>query len=186
MKNKRKIIGVDEAGRGPLAGPVFAAAVFAKKKPVFFEEVKDSKKISEKRREKLFDKMISCKELVVKIGQASPKRIDEINILEATKEAMKIAINQIEEKGLVVVDGNFSVPIKRKQKSVIRADEKIWECSAASVVAKVSRDRVMRKMAATYPEYGFDRHKGYPTKKHKRAIKKFGSTEIHRKSFKLS
>lgn len=184
--NKSRVIGVDEAGRGPLAGPVFAAAVFVKNKPSFFKEIKDSKKIAEKKREKLFDQIIECKDLIFSAGQIGPKKIDEINILEATKAAMKIAVDGINEEGLVIIDGNFSIPIKRKQKAIIKADEKIWECSAASIVAKVLRDRLMREFAKTYPHYGFERHKGYPTKAHKKAIANYGPCPIHRRSFKLS
>ena len=184
IKNK-KIIGVDEAGRGPLAGPVFAGAAYVKKEPFFLEEIKDSKKISEKKRERLYDKIVESNEIIASVAYMSSEVIDSINILEATKLAMKEAIEAIEKNGIVVIDGNFSVPTEREQKAIVKADEKILECSVASILAKVSRDRVMREFDKKYPEYGFERHKGYPTKAHKEAIKKYGPCAIHRKSFKL-
>ncbi len=183
MKNKGKIIGVDEAGRGPLAGPVFAGAAFIKRPNSLLEEIKDSKKISEKKREKIFDEIIKSEDIIIAVASCNEKVIDEINVLEATKLAMKKAVAKISEEGLVVIDGNFSIPIKRKQKSVIKADEKILECSLASIVAKVSRDRLMREFDKKFPQYGFARHKGYPTKAHKQAIKKHGMSPIHRKTF---
>ncbi len=185
-KKKEKIIGVDEAGRGPLAGPVFAGAAFIREQPPFLEEICDSKKISEKKREELFDKIIESQDVLISVASVGPETIDDINILEATKLAMKKAVDSISERALVVIDGNFSIPIERKQKSVIRADEKILECSIASIVAKVSRDRVMREFDKEFPEYGFAGHKGYPTKGHKKAIAEYGPCPIHRKSFKLN
>ncbi len=185
-KKKEKIIGVDEAGRGPLAGPVFAGAAYIKEEPEFLKEIKDSKKISEKKRERLYDQIIRSEKIVTSVAYMNSDVIDSINILEATKLAMKEAVEGIKEKGLVVVDGNFKIPIERKQKSVIKADEKILECSIASIIAKVSRDRVMRKMDNEFPGYGFSSNKGYPTKAHKEAIKKLGPTRIHRKSFEMN
>ncbi len=183
---KGKIIGVDEAGRGPLAGPVFAAAAFIKEETDFLKEVKDSKLIAEKKREKLCDKIINSKEIFFSVAQSDPKLIDEINVLEATKRAMEEAIGNLEvDNRLVVIDGNFGLEIKEKQKSIIKADKTVLECSLASIIAKVSRDRFMRKMDKEFPGYGFARHKGYPTKGHREAIKKLGSCPIHRKSFKL-
>ena len=181
-----KIIGVDEAGRGPLAGPVFAGAAYIKEEPGFLKRVKDSKKISEKKREKLYDKIMDSDKIITSVAYMNPEVIDTINILEATKLAMKEAVEGIKEKGLVVVDGNFKIPINRAQKSVIKADEKILECSIASIIAKVSRDRVMREFDKKYPQYGFAGHKGYPTKAHKEAIKRLGPCPIHRKSFKCT
>lgn len=184
MKNENeKIIGVDEAGRGPLAGPVFAAAAYIHKEEVFLKEVKDSKKISEKKRERIFDQIVTSSNILISVAKIEPKIIDEINILEATKLAMKKAVEGIKKSGVVVIDGNFSIPIKRKQKSIIKADEKILECSLASIAAKVSRDRLMREFDKEFPQYGFARHKGYPTKAHKQAIKKHGMSPIHRKTF---
>ncbi|MGM0439469.1 MAG: ribonuclease HII [Patescibacteria group bacterium] len=185
MKNENeKIIGVDEAGRGPLAGPVFAAAAYVIKEDDFLKEVKDSKKISEKKRERIFDQIVDSPNILISVAKINPSIIDDINILEATKLAMKKAVAGVDKKGLVIIDGNFSIPIQRKQKSVIKADEKILECSLASIAAKVSRDRLMREFDREYPQYGFAGHKGYPTKAHKAAIKKHGLCPIHRKTFK--
>ncbi len=188
MKKKRKkIIGVDEAGRGPLAGPVFAGAAFIiNEEASFLKKVRDSKKLSEKKREKIFDSMMESEDVLISVAHVGPEIIDEINILEATKRAMKDAVEGIDREGLVVVDGNFSIPIKRDQKSVVKADETILECSLASVAAKVSRDRVMRGFDKKFPHYGFAGHKGYPTKAHKEAIKRLGPSPIHRKSFNLN
>ena len=187
MKIKKKeIIGVDEAGRGPLAGPVFAGAAFIRREPSFLSEIKDSKKIGEKKREEIFNKITNSNDVLVSIASVGPQVIDEINILEATKLAMKKAVDGISEKGLVIIDGNFSIPIDREQKSIIKADEKILECSIASIVAKVSRDRVMREFDEKHPGYDFSGHKGYPTKRHKEAIKRLGPCPIHRKSFKCT
>ncbi len=181
-----KIIGVDEAGRGPLAGPVFAGAAYIKEEPEFLKKVKDSKKVSEKKREELYDKIMGSDKVITSVAYMNPEVIDTINILEATKLAMKEAIESIEKEGLVIIDGNFKVPINRKQKAVVKADEKILECSIASIIAKVSRDRVMREFDKEYPRYGFAGHKGYPTKAHKEAIAKYGPCPIHRRSFKLN
>ncbi len=183
---KEKVIGVDEAGRGPLAGPVFAAAVLIKNKTDFLKDIKDSKLIAEKKREDLFDKIANSEEITFSVACSGPKLVDEVNVLEATKKAMEEAIDELETRGhLIIVDGDFSLEIKEKQKSIIKADETVLECSAASIVAKVSRDRFMREMDEKFPGYGFARHKGYPTKEHKEAIKRLGPCPIHRKSFKL-
>ncbi len=177
---------MDEAGRGPLAGPVFAAAALVKKEPDFLTEIRDSKKISEKKREKLFDLIMKSEDILVEVAQRDPQTIDQINIFEATKRAMEEAILKLgEEDALVIIDGNFAINIEREQKSIIKADQKILECSIASIAAKVSRDRLMRGMDKKYPGYGFSCHKGYPTKAHKEAIKKLGPCPIHRRSFKL-
>lgn len=182
----KKIIGVDEAGRGPLAGPVFAGAAYIKKEIPLLQEIKDSKKISENKRERIFDEIINSDEIITTVASCSHEIIDEINILEATKKAMAKAVNALEVEWLVVIDGNFPIPIKRKQKSIPKADETVLECSIASIVAKVSRDRLMREFAKTYRHYGFESHKGYPTKAHKKAIAKYGLCPIHRKTFKCA
>lgn len=182
----KKIIGVDEAGRGPLAGPVFAGAAYIKEEISLLKEIKDSKKISENKRERIFDEIMECDEIITTVSSCSHEIIDEINILEATKKAMASAVKALEEEGLVVIDGNFSIPIKRNQKSIPKADETILECSIASIVAKVSRDRLMREFAKIYPHYGFKSHKGYPTKLHKEAIAEYGICPIHRKTFKCT
>ncbi len=185
MDENEKVIGVDEAGRGPLAGPVFAGAAYIRGDVGFLKEIKDSKKISEKKREELYNQIIESEKIITSIAYMSSNIIDTFNILEATKLAMKEAVEGIKKEGLVVVDGNFKIPVQEKQKSIIRADEKIIECSIASIVAKVSRDKVMRKMGKKHPVYGFEKHKGYPTKMHKKALSKYGPCSLHRKTFKL-
>ena len=176
------VCGVDEAGRGPLAGPVYAAAVVLKKGQTI-EGVNDSKKLSEKKREELFDKIVSeCSALSV--GTASEREIDEINILQATFLAMKRAVDGLSIKpDIALVDGNQIPPLDCAVKTVIKGDAKSESIAAASIIAKVSRDRYMKEMAAKYPEYQFEKHKGYGTKLHYEMIEKYGICEIHRKSF---
>ncbi len=176
------VCGVDEAGRGPLAGPVYAAAVVLKKGQTI-EGVNDSKKLSEKKREELFDKIVSeCSALSV--GTASEREIDEINILQATFLAMKRAVDGLSIKpDIALVDGNQTPPLDCAVKTVIKGDAKSESIAAASIIAKVSRDRYMKEMAAKYPEYQFEKHKGYGTKLHYEMIEKYGICEIHRKSF---
>lgn len=176
------ICGVDEAGRGPLAGPVYAAAIILKKGQTI-EGVNDSKKLSEKKREALFDKIISECE-AYSVGTASEKEIDEINILQATFLAMKRAVKGLQVKpDLALVDGNQIPPLDCDVQTIIKGDSKSESIAAASIIAKVSRDRYMKEMAAKYPEYQFEKHKGYGTKLHYEMIEKYGICEIHRKSF---
>lgn len=181
-----KAIGVDEAGRGPLAGPVFAAAVFFLEEPEFANEIKDSKALSEKKREAIFEKIITSK-VLFSVASADHKTIDKINILQATKKAMEQAISNIPdfEQKKIIIDGNFTLDLKVPHFAILKADQNILECAAASILAKVSRDKVMRQFAKIYPCYGFQFHKGYPTKKHREAIAKYGPCLIHRKTFKL-
>lgn len=176
------VCGVDEAGRGPLAGPVYAAAVVLKKGQTI-EGVNDSKKLSERKREELFDKIVSeCS--AFSVGTASEREIDEINILQATFLAMKRAVNSLSIKpDIALVDGNQTPPLDCAVKTVIKGDAKSESIAAASIIAKVSRDRYMKEMAAKYPEYQFEKHKGYGTKLHYEMIEKYGTCEIHRKSF---
>lgn len=178
----RIVCGIDEAGRGPLAGPVYAAAVVLKKRQTI-EGVNDSKKLSEKKREELFDKIITqCDDY--SIGTASEKEIDEINILQATFLAMKRAVEGLSVKpDCALVDGNQTPPLECSVTTVIKGDSKSESIAAASIIAKVSRDRYMLKMAEKYPEYGFEKHKGYGTKLHYEMIEKYGICDIHRKSF---
>ncbi len=183
---KQKIIGIDEAGRGPLAGPVFASAVFLKKEPEFISEIKDSKKISERKREKIYQKIVNSPDIIFSVASINHEEIDKINILQATKRAMEAAVKKMKDiDGLVVIDGNFLINIERKQIAIPKADETVLECSIASILSKVSRDRVMRDFDKIYPHYGFIKNKGYPTKMHKEAIKKYGHCPIHRKTFKF-
>lgn len=177
------ICGVDEAGRGPLAGPVYAAAVILPKGHIV-EGINDSKKLSEKKRELLFDKIIDeC--VCYSIGTASEKEIDEINILQATYLAMKRAVDGLEiVPQLALIDGNRIPPLTASDaKAIVKGDAKSASIACASILAKVSRDRYMLKMAEKYPEYQFEKHKGYGTKLHYEMIEQFGICEIHRKTF---
>jgi ribonuclease HII len=181
------VAGVDEAGRGPLAGPVVAACVAINKDFEFkqeYEVIKDSKKISEKKRELIYDLIIS-EFIHVGIGVASSEEIDKINILQATFLAMQRAVQGIQSNlDFVMIDGKFIVPdLDIEQKSIVKGDEKIFLIGAASIIAKVTRDRIMQKIHLKYPEYEFIKHKGYGTKKHLEKIEKFGACPIHRKSF---
>ncbi|HOF44884.1 MAG TPA: ribonuclease HII [Candidatus Pacearchaeota archaeon] len=185
LKESKHIIGIDEAGRGPLAGPVVAAAVLDSPKKI--RGIKDSKLLSEKERERLYIEIINNYKWG--IGIVSPKRIDKVNILEATKEAMVKAVHNLEKKyklkiDHLIIDGNMKINIDISQKSVIGADRKIYCVSTASIVAKITRDHLMIKYDKLYPEYNFKKHKGYGTREHLKLIKKYGSCEIHRKSFK--
>jgi len=209
------VAGLDEAGRGPLAGPVVAAAVILKLRNCKLTEncklkienwgVKDSKQLTEKQREKFYKILTKHPQIKWGIGVVSEKIIDKINILEATKLAMQKAIKDLDAKAdFLILDGNFSIrkaqsPLKADitrmrpreydkydlipQKSVVRGDEKVFSCAAASIIAKVTRDRMMLKYDKKYPNYGFKRHKGYPTKAHFANLEKFGPCQIHRKSF---
>lgn len=176
------ICGVDEAGRGPLAGPVFAAAVIL---PLDFEidGINDSKKLSEKKREELFD-IITEKALAYSVISVDNKTIDEINILAATMLAMKKAVESLSIKpDIVFIDGNRLPELNVKSQYVIKGDATSANIAAASILAKVSRDRFMYKMAEKYPEYEFEKHKGYPTKLHYEKIHEFGPCDIHRITF---
>lgn len=176
------ICGVDEAGRGPLCGPVVAAAVILPKH-VCIEGVNDSKKISEKKREKLYDDIMKGA-IAVGIGISDVDVIEKVNILNATKIAMKKAIESLSIKpDYVLIDGNQKIDIDILQETVVSGDAKSESIASASIIAKVTRDRMLRKFDEMYPEYGFAKHKGYGTKAHIEAIKKYGLTPIHRKSF---
>ena len=184
------IAGVDEVGRGPLAGPVVAAACIFDR-DVDIVGIDDSKKLSENKREQFFAE-IKDKALAYGIGEASCEVIDEINILEATKLAMKRAIDEadkmLESKGrdriqIVIFDAVKINDLKKEQMSVIKGDQTYFSVAAASILAKVTRDNLMKEYDKVYPEYGFASNKGYGTKAHYEGIKKAGITEIHRKSF---
>lgn len=176
------ICGVDEAGRGPLAGPVYAAAVILPSDCVI-EGLNDSKKLTEKKREALFDE-VKDKALAYGIASADEKEIDEINILNATFLAMKRAINSLSVKpDLALIDGNQKPHTDIEEVTVIKGDAKSMSIAAASVLAKVSRDRFMLEMAEKYPQYEFARHKGYGTKLHYEKIAQYGVCDIHRRTF---
>ena len=176
------ICGIDEAGRGPLAGPVVAGAVVLPKgKRILY--VNDSKKLSEKKRDELFD-IIKDEALTYAVGIISPERIDEINILQATYEAMRQAVNKLSVKPDIFLNDAVTIlGIEGKQVPIIKGDAKSLTIASASILAKVTRDRIMVEYDSMYPEYGFAKHKGYGTKAHIEAIKEYGPCPIHRKTF---
>ena len=191
------LVGVDEAGRGPLAGPVVAAAVVLRSQGDFESLLKlgvnDSKKISPKKREKIYEILTNDERVLWAVGEASAWEIDELNILQASLLAMKRAVDLLFEKNkklakeefCVFVDGREVIPnLSANQKSVIGGDAKIFSIAAASIIAKVIRDRLMLEYAKKYPQYQFEKHKGYGTKLHYEMIKKHGLSPIHRRSFK--
>jgi len=210
MKKFKYVIGVDEAGRGPLAGPVVAVAVMihlksqisnlktttqnSKLNKMFKElKIKDSKQLSLKRREEIFKLLKKHPRILWAKGMVSAKVIDKINIWEATKLAMKRSIKNLEKKigkkfpkkkTLLIIDGNLKIDSGFIEQPIIKADQKISECILASIFAKVIRDRLMERYDKIYPKYNFKKHKGYPTKEHKRLIKRYGVCKIHRRSFK--
>ena len=208
MKKFKYVIGVDEAGRGPLAGPVVAVAILIKFKmqnskcKITIQNLKlgnsklkiqDSKKLSQKRREEIFEALKNNPKILWAKGMVSAKVIDKINIWEATKLAMKRSIKNLEKKigkkfpkkkTLLIIDGNLKIDSGFIEQPIIKADQKISECILASIFAKVIRDRLMERYDKIYPKYNFKKHKGYPTKEHKRLITKYGACKIHRRSFK--
>ncbi len=177
------ICGVDEAGRGPLAGPVFAAAVILPD-GLIIEGVNDSKKLTEKKREALFD-VICEKALSYNIAAVDEATIDEINILQATYQAMTDAVNGLDIKpDIALIDGNRIPPqLEVKSKCIVKGDALSMSIACASILAKVSRDRFMLRIAEMYPEYMFEKHKGYGTALHVEKILEYGASPVHRKSF---
>lgn len=176
------ICGCDEAGRGPLAGPVFAAAVILPEN-VDIPKLNDSKKLTEKQRDKLFD-IIKETAADYCIAQASVEEIEEINILNASMLAMKRAIEGLSTKpDFALIDGNIARGFEVEARPVIKGDALSPSIAAASILAKVARDRYCGEMDALYPEYGFAKHKGYGTKDHRAALIKYGPSPVHRKSF---
>ena len=177
------IAGIDEAGRGPLAGPVVVASVIMPKDSMI-EGINDSKKVSEKKREKLYD-IILEEAISYGIGIIYQDEIDEINILQATKKGLTEAVEQMKIKpDLIMVDALTGIDtLGITYQSIIKGDAKCYSISAASIIAKVTRDRIMREWDKVYPEYGFAAHKGYGTAKHIAALKEYGPCEIHRRSF---
>ena len=177
------ICGMDEVGRGPLAGPVVVCAlVMPLDEDKLIDGVDDSKKLTEKRREALYDKILAVAKAVA-IVRVEPEEIDEINILEATKKAMRKAVDEIKDKtDLAFVDAvKLDLPVP--EVAIIKGDAKSYNIAAASIIAKVYRDRIMREYAEIYPEYDFASNKGYGTAKHIAALKEFGETPLHRISF---
>ena len=191
-KGYKRVAGLDEAGRGPLAGPVAAAAVLINSKlqsKIKNLKANDSKKLSAGQREKLYKILTLHPGIWWGIGIVSEKVIDKINILEATKLAMVRAIAKLKEKrekrkiDFLILDGKMSLNLPIPQKSIIKADGKVFSCAAASILAKVARDRIMARYHKKYPQYRFDLHKGYGTKLHIKLLKKHGPCKIHRRSF---
>ena len=180
---KQYVCGIDEAGRGPLAGPVVVAAVVLPKDSMI-EGINDSKKISESKREKLYDIIIN-EAISYGIGIIYQDEIDEINILQATKKGLHEALKSMKTKpDVILVDALTGIDtLGIPYKSIIKGDAKSYSIGAASIIAKVTRDRIMREWDKIYPEYGFEGHKGYGTAKHIEAIKQYGLTPIHRKTF---
>ncbi len=187
-----KVIGVDEAGRGPLAGPVVSAAVIIEER---IDGIKDSKILSRRKRE-IFFYSIREKSIAFGIGVANPEEIDQFNILNASLLSMERAVKSLElcyfyrynsllKNAIVLVDGLFKIQgISYPQVAIVKGDNKIFEISAASIIAKVVRDRMMCSFGKRYPEYELCKHKGYPTKKHRELVKLYGPSPIHRRSFK--
>lgn len=176
------ICGADEAGRGPLAGPVYAAAVILPRDAVI-DGLNDSKKLTEKKRDALFD-VITERALTYGIASASVEEIEEFNILNATFLAMNRAVAKLDPAPeLALIDGNRNTGITVPSRCIVGGDGKCADIAAASVLAKVTRDRYMRRMAETYPQYGFEKHKGYGTAAHYAAIRAYGPCPIHRPSF---
>lgn len=174
-----RIAGIDEAGRGPLAGPVAAAAVILDPRHIP-EGINDSKKLSEKKREALYRELMDCARCsCVMIDHTV---IDEINILEATKRAMREAAAPL-DPDFLLIDGNFVIGQIKNEKSVVGGDARVLSVGAASIIAKVTRDRFMKELDERYPEYGFARHKGYGTREHIEAIRQYGPCPYHRRSF---
>ena len=176
------ICGVDEAGRGPLAGPVYAAAVILPRDAVI-EGLNDSKKLTEKQREALFD-VITERALTYGIASASVEEIEKLNILNATFLAMNRAIDKLDPiPELALIDGNRSTGIAMPSRCVVKGDSRCADIAAASILAKVSRDRYMLTLAEKYPQYHFEQHKGYGTKLHYEALREYGPSPEHRPSF---
>jgi len=177
------ICGIDEAGRGPLAGPVVVAAVIMPKDSMI-EGVNDSKKVSEKKREALYEQ-ITNEALCYAVGIIDQKEIDEINILNATKKGLTLAIKELKIKPeRILVDALTNIDTGNiPYTSIIKGDAKSYSIAAASIIAKVTRDRIMREWDEIYPQYGFEKHKGYGTKVHIEAIKEYGICPLHRLSF---
>jgi ribonuclease HII len=183
LKGHRRVAGTDEVGRGPLAGPVVAAAVIL---PEGFpdEHVVDSKKLTPSRRERLYG-IIYGHAVSVGIGIVDALEIDRINILQASLQAMAMAVNNLSPRpDYILIDGTFPIPVALPQEPIAKGDALSVSIAAASIVAKVTRDRLMGIYHLYYPDFGFARHKGYPTREHQEAICRFGCCPIHRRTFR--
>lgn len=204
-KGYKRVVCLDEVGRGPLAGSVTAAAVTLKEARTkkekeglrfLLKEIKDSKKVSPKKREIFYNILIAHPAIDWGLGRVSERVIDRINIYQATKLAMKRAVRNLEKRSsrnnilsqpdFLILDGKMKLNLPFPQKALIKADEKVFSCSAASIIAKVRRDRMMRRYHLRYPQYCFNIHKGYSTELHRKMLKKHGLCQIHRRSFKMT
>ena len=185
LRNKgyKYICGIDEAGRGPLAGPVVVASVIMPENSMI-EGVNDSKKVSEKKREKLYD-LILEEAISYGVGIIGQDEIDDINILNATKKGLTVSLKELTQKpDLIIVDDLTNIDtLGTPYESIIKGDAKCYSISAASIIAKVTRDRIMREWDKIYPQYGFAQHKGYGTSAHISSIKEYGPCPLHRKTF---
>jgi len=180
------VAGLDEVGRGSLAGPVVAAAVCIRQFQIsnFKFQINDSKKLSTGKREEIHEIIINHPDILWGIGVVSEKIIDKVNILQATKLAMKTAAENLPiPADFLLLDGNFLLDTDISQKAIIKGDQKVFSIAAASIIAKVTRDRLMQKMHKKYPQYGFANHKGYGTVLHLKNLAAFGPAVIHRKTF---
>jgi ribonuclease HII len=183
QKGFSRIAGIDEAGRGPLAGPVVSAAVIIPI-PLQIPGITDSKKLSPRKRDNLYEKIYDFA-VSIGIGIVDPFEIDRINILQAALKSMAMAVeNLFPQPDCLLIDGTFSISSALPQETIPKGDALSVSIGAASIVAKVTRDRLMERYHQDYPLYKFSKHKGYPTKAHKQAIQKFGCCPIHRKSFR--
>lgn len=186
---QRVAAGIDEVGRGPLAGPIIACAVIFSpktKNPKIPSKLRDSKKLSAKQREKYYQLFLKHPNIQWGIGKITEKTIDRINIYQATKLAMERAVHNLSRKivpGFLYIDGIMEINVSIPQKTMVRGDETIQLCAMASIIAKVTRDRFMMNYHKKYPHYGFNLHKGYGTRLHIAMLKKYGPCSIHRKSF---
>lgn len=185
------VAGLDEAGRGALAGPVVSAAVclpahFLESIPLALDKVEDSKRLSSRQRLEIFEAVECSPDICYSLGIVSEKVIDRVNIFQATKQAMVQALQNLPcSPDFLIIDGNFTLPLKLQQRSIVGADRKVFSVALASILAKVARDKLMEEYHSSYPDYAFDRHKGYGTKDHYRAIASCGCCPIHRQSFRI-
>ncbi len=183
QKGYKTICGMDEVGRGPLAGPVVVCAlVMPLEEDKLIDGIDDSKKLSEKRREALYDKILAAAKAVA-VVRVEPEEIDAINILNATKKAMKQAVEEIKDKADIAFVDAVKLDLPLPEVAIIKGDAKSYNIAAASIVAKVYRDRLMKEYAEKYPQYDFASNKGYGTAKHIAALREYGATPIHRRSF---
>ncbi len=183
QRGYHRIAGVDEVGRGPLAGPVVAAAVILPREGIG-EKLFDSKKISSKKREHLYETILAGAQ-GIGVGLIGQEEIDQLNILRATLKAMALAIENLHiPPDFILIDGSQGIPLPIPQKPIRKGDQLCDSIAAASIIAKVTRDRMMLDCHRKYPQYHFDQHKGYGTQEHRKAIEKFGICELHRKTFR--